>query len=357
MKIAQVIPNFALGGAETMCENLIYALAHNGHSVSVISLYTEHTPITKRLESNGFQVTYLDKKPGLDVGMIRKLANVLKKEEPDVVHTHLDCIKYAVPAARIVGIKNCVHTVHNMANKEAAGLAMRINRVFYKFGWSIPVALSSEVQKTIAEYYMLEKKSIPVIYNGIDLAKCVPKFDYTLHNPITITHIGRFSEQKNHIGLIDSFFKLHQMYANTMLLLVGDGVLRASIEEYVNSKNLSDCVLFLGYQNDVFPILHDTDIFVLPSWYEGFPMTIIEAMASGVPVIASEVGGVPDMIAHNQNGKVVPCDPNLVFEACMELIENEGIREYLGQQGLKKSHEFSSNEMAKKYIDLYQRKI
>lgn len=355
MKIVQVIPCFTLGGAETMCENLIYALSKNGHCVSVISLYPEHTPITKRLESNGFQITYLDKKLGLDISMISKIAKVLKKEKPDVVHTHLDCIKYAVPAARIAGVKNCVHTVHNMADKEAAGLAMRINRVFYKSGWSVPVALSNAIQKTIAEYYTLEKASIPIIYNGIDISKCAPKPGYALHDPITITHIGRFSEQKNHIGLIDAFFQLHERYPNTMLQLVGDGDLRPNIEKYVGEKNLSDRVSFLGHRDNVYDILHDTDIFVLPSLYEGFPMTIIEAMASGVPVIASEVGGVPDMIEHNQNGKLVPCDPNLVCQACAELIEDEQLRQRLGQQGLKKSQEFSSDEMAKNYIALYER--
>ena len=116
MKILQVIPYFCFGGAETMCENLTYALKTMGHSVTVVSLYNEKTPIARRMEEAGVRLLYLDKQLGLDLSMVPKLMHIMKQEKPDVVHTHLDVIKYAVAAAKLCGIRRCVHTVHNVAH-------------------------------------------------------------------------------------------------------------------------------------------------------------------------------------------------------------------------------------------------
>ena len=111
MKILQVIPYFCFGGAEVMCESLTYALGREGHSVSVVCLYDWHTPISERMEAAGVRIQYLDKKLGLDLSMIPKLAKIMRREQPDVVHSHLDTIKYAVAAAKLAGIRRCVHTV------------------------------------------------------------------------------------------------------------------------------------------------------------------------------------------------------------------------------------------------------
>ena len=147
MKILQVVPYFCFGGAETMCENLTYALKKRGHTVAVVSLYAERTEISRRMEAAGVKIRYLDKKLGLDVSMVPKLAEVFREERPDIVHTHLDVIKYVVAAARLSGVRRCIHTVHNVAQEEAQGLARRINRFYYRRGWSEPVALSPEVQR------------------------------------------------------------------------------------------------------------------------------------------------------------------------------------------------------------------
>ena len=131
MKILQVIPYFCFGGAETMCENLTYVLQKQGHQVTVVSLYARRTPISERMEHAGVRILYLDKKMGLDLSMIPKLRKIMRAEQPDVVHTHLDVIKYAVAAARMAGVHKCVHTVHNVADKEAEGRVQKIINSFY----------------------------------------------------------------------------------------------------------------------------------------------------------------------------------------------------------------------------------
>ena len=356
MKILQVIPYFCFGGAETMCENLTYALKQKGHAVTVVSLYNEHTSISDRMEAAGVRILYLDKKLGLDISMVPKLRRIIRREKPDVVHTHLDVIKYAVPAARLAGVKACVHTVHSVAYKEAEGTAQKIiNKTFYKLGWSVPVALSPEVQDTIASFYGMDAKKIPVIYNGIDLSICMPKKEYGSGDTVKLVHVGRFDVPKNHAGLLKAFQKLHGTYPQCRLVLVGDGDLREDMEKLAQELEISDVVHFAGMQSNVHPYLQDADIFVLPSSYEGIPMTIIEAMGTGLPIVATAVGGVPDMLKDEESGLLVPCEPDAVCDACARLVEDRQLRQRLGQAALQDSLRFSAEHMAEQYIQEYQR--
>lgn len=354
MKIIQVIPMFGMGGAETMCENLSYELVKMGHSVRVISLYEHYSPITERMERAGINIIFLNKKPGLDISMIGKLKKIFQKIYPDVVHTHLDCIKYAVCAAKLAHVGKCVHTVHNVAEKEAGGFARVVNNLYYKYHWAVPVALSPEIQKTIQNVYGMEIADIPVIYNGIDLNKCIPKNNYSTGEKIVLLHIGRFSEQKNHKGLLEAFQKIHTRYPMCVLQLLGSGEKEAEIKEYIENLELTQCVQMLGEQSDVFSFLHNADIFLLPSNYEGMPMTVIEAMGTGLPIVATCVGGIPDMLVNGKSANLVECDTDLIYEACAELIENLELRKKFGKCALEESEKFSAYFMARQYCNVYE---
>lgn len=355
MKILQVIPYFCFGGAEIMCENLTYALKDQGHEVTVVSLYNEHTPISERMEAAGVKILYLDKKLGLDISMVKKLADIMKQERPDVVHTHLDVIKYAVLAAKLAGVKKCVHTLHTVAHKEAEGrLQKMINTMYYRLGWSVPVALSPEVQETIVSFYQLEKQAIPVIYNGVDLSKCIVKEDYKAADPVKLLHVGRFDVPKNHAGLLRAFQKLIAVYPRCCLHLVGDGDLRREIEQLADSLGLTSQIVFHGMQSNVYPYLHDADLFVLSSIYEGNPMSIIEAMGTGLPIVATEVGGIPDMVEKEETALLVPCEEDALCEACLTLIQDQALREKLGRNAKKDSQRFSAGYMAEQYCKVYK---
>lgn len=355
MKIMQVIPYFCFGGAETMCENLTYALKNMGHQVVVVSLYDRRTPISQRMEEAGVKIHYLDKKLGLDVSMVGKLKRIMLAEQPDVVHTHLDVIKYAVAAARLAGVPRCVHTVHNVADKEAEGRAQkRINGFYFSSGWSTPVALSPEVQKSVAAFYGLPEQKIPVIYNGIDLSRCQKKQNYDLQNPAVLTHIGRFNEQKNHEGLLRAFALIHKKYPHTRLSLLGDGELLEPTRALAKTLGLSDSVAFLGSQSNVYPYLHNSDLFLLPSQYEGMPMTLIEAMGTGLPIAASKVGGVPDMLEDGESAILTDCAPESVAQAACKLLEDEALRARLGQAAKTQSEKFSAAHMAESYVRAYR---
>ena len=180
MKVIQVMPNFALAGAEIMCENLVYELQKKGEDVIVVSFFDFHSAITERLEKNGVKIIYLNKKLGIDISIFRKLYKIFKQEKPDVIHTHRYATKYAIPTAIFAGVKKRVHTVHNIAKKENGKAGRFLNRLFFKINRVVPVALSSIVQESIEKEYNIKKEKIPVVFNGVDLSKCLPKENYEI---------------------------------------------------------------------------------------------------------------------------------------------------------------------------------
>ena len=354
MKIMQVIPYFCFGGAEIMCENLTYALKNAGQDVFVVSLYNERTPIAQRMEEAGIRIVYLDKKLGLDLSMVPKLVRVMRQECPDVVHTHLDVIKYATAAARLSGVKKCVHTVHSLADREAEGRIQKIiNGTYFRKAWSVPVALTPEVQASVSDFYGLPPERIPVIYNGIDLSRCISKTTYETGETATILHVGRFDVPKNHAGLLEAFRLLRETHPECHLRLVGDGDLRLRMEALAKEKGISDAVEFCGMQSNVYPYLHDADIFTLPSIYEGNPMTIIEAMGTGLPIVASRVGGIPDMIHDGESGILVEPEPRAVCDALARMVEDGALRRRLGENAKAQSRQFSAEHMAEDYLTCY----
>ena len=354
MKVIQVIPAFRLAGAEVMCENLCVALKNAGVDVIAVSLYSENTAITDRLDKKGVRIEYLDKKPGFDASVIIKLVHLFKKEKPDVVHTHIYASKYALPAAAIAGVKKKIHTVHNMAQKEQGSLGKKVNTFMYRHCGVVPVALSSEVKKSIGEVYGLQESIIPVVYNGIDLSKCIRKNDYEANGVFTIVHVGRFMKVKNHKTLIRAFAGFAEKKENVRLQLLGEGELLDEMKNYAEKLEVADKVEFLGLQSNVYPYLNKADVFCLPSEYEGVPMTLIEAMGTGLPIVASNVGGIPDMLVNGENALLV--EPNYVaVEKAIEKLYNDvEFRIRLGNAAALRSEEFSAKVMASSYIKIYR---
>lgn len=357
MKIIQIMPEFGLAGAETMCENLTSELVKMGHSVSVVSMYDYHSAITARMEDAGVNVIYLHKKPGLDPAMVWKMKRILKGIEPDVIHTHRYCAQYAIPAAILAGVKCRVHTIHSIAKQENGTFARKLNKFFFDHNGVVPVALSELIQETVMDEYHLPKNKIPVIFNGINLEKCLPKDSYYTGDSFRIIHIGRFMEVKNHRGLVSAFLQFHAKYTDSELWLIGDGETRGEIERFVSENEMQGSVKFLGLQSNVYPLLHDADIFTLPSNYEGIPMTLIEAMGTGLPIVATAVGGVPDMLSDGENALLVENNVQAIADAFERYYLDEALREVHGRKALLRSKAFSSETMAEKYIKIYEKKM
>ncbi|MDE6091303.1 MAG: glycosyltransferase family 4 protein [Duncaniella sp.] len=351
------MPEFGLAGAETMCENLTYELVNKGNEVIVVSLYNFHSPITERIENSNIPLLYLNKKPGLDISIIKKIRNIIKQYRPDIVHTHRYLLKYVAIAVVGLNIKSIVHTVHNIAQKENNLVDRYINKIIFKCKQAVPVALSKEIQSTISEVYNFPVNELPVVFNGFSIKDVSPKIEYSFKDKIRIINVGRYTSVKNQLSLIEAVNKLHKENSEIELNIYGDGPLKAELNQKIKELKAENYIHENGLTDKVTEKLRESDIFILPSVYEGMPMTIIEAMSLGLPIIASNVGGIPDMIEDGRNGLLCNTNVESIYSSLKLLIENEQLRETLGRGALIQAEVFSAEQMAKSYVELYNRLI
>ena len=356
MKIMQVMPEFGLAGAEIMCENLMMGLKALGQDVFAVSFFDYHSAITKRLESNGISIIYLNKKPGLDLSIYKKLQQIIKQERPDVVHTHRYVMQYVTPIAKMLKIKKNVHTVHSVAQKEQEAGKRKLAKYFYRHWGVVPVALSKEIQKTIEEEYGLSESQIPIVYNGESLSKFSPKKDYGIKGALKIVHIGRFLPVKNQLLIVESIAELKKIGIPVELLLIGDNdnSYGAEVRKTISDYHVEKEIHMVGLLDDVSSMLSTSDLFILPSEYEGMPMTLIEAMATGLPIISSSVGGIVDMLEDGDSGLLINPQKDSLVQAICRVYSDEQLRKRLGTQARVRSSMFSSETMALSYLNIYK---
>jgi glycosyltransferase involved in cell wall biosynthesis len=176
------------------------------------------------------------------------------------------------------------------------------------------------------------------------------------HTPVIGT-LARLHEQKGHSYLLDAVAQLRREIPDVKALVVGDGELRPSLEQRTQALRLSDSVIFTGTRRDVPEILALLDVFVLPSLWEGLPIALLEAMAAGLPVVATRVGGVPEVVVDGETGLLVPPrDPDALSEAILTLLQDPDLRQKMGQAGQERVREyFSVERMVEETEALYER--
>lgn len=355
INVMQVMPEFGLAGAETMCEALCYELLKTGKvNLTVVSLYDFHSPITERLEQSDIEVVYLNKKHGMDFSVTGKLVKLMKQRKIHVVHTHRYVMQYVIPAAVLAGVPGRVHTVHSVATKELGGSRRKLAKLFYRFCGVVPVAISPKIRDTVMLEYGMTKEQIPVAYNGSDLSKCICKETYAPDGAFRFVHIGRLTPLKNQALILQALKALHDRGLNVCADFIGGGEMEQEYKSLTHKLELDDIVTFHGLQANVHPFLHKADCFLLPSTYEGMPVTLIEAMGTGLPVIAAQVGGIPDMIEHEISGLLIDPELDELIAAMECMIGDMERRSRLGQAAKQGAEAFSARNMCRSYMEAYE---
>lgn len=354
MKIIQIITAFKPGGGEVMCQHLCCGLQELGHEVMAVSLESYHSEITEKLEKKGIRIVYLDKKPGMDISMPKKIYEIFKLEQPDVVHMHIIRKSYVVPAAKKVGVPVLFYTVHNMADKEQLNLEGLYSRFLFRRQDVIPVGLTPLVTQSIIDRYGVQ--DIPTIGNGVDLSQLIVKKSYRLSDPPVILNVARLWPQKNHERLLESFARVHSQFPKVRLRIIGAGDLMDFLIHKTKELKLDSVVEFVGQSHEISKEMHDADIFCLSSDYEGMPMILIEAMGTGIPIVTTNVGGVSDMLG-NQDALLCPTDAMKLAEAMISLLEDETKRKMYGTHALQTSSKFSYLTMAQSYVSAYELRL
>lgn len=348
-RLAVSIGCLQIGGAEVFIVNLLKHIDYTKFEVMLIVLSKKYNSFLEtELEILPVKVCYLNKNEGFNPLTMIKIAFIIKRFKPDVLHGNIGGVVYFLLFLLVSSVK-CIHTVHTLAEKEFSRFKRGILKKFYRKNKIIPVAISKKVKESIEQNY--EIKNVILIENGIDLNEFQYERNYDLET-ITIGHVGRFEEVKNHLTIVAVYKMLKRIYPNISLKLIGDGSLFKKISQELTSVSNVEIIRLTP---NIGEELKDIDVFIFPSIYEGFPLSIIEAMASGAVIVASKVGGIPDLVENERNGYLIDdCfDSEGFFKILDMLINNKGIIKKISQTNIEKSKRYDITIMANKYQDLY----
>jgi len=365
MRIVQLVPSLAVGGGERVVARLAGHLHRWGHTVEVVSLFDPFdTWIEAELRTAGVPMRFLGKRPGLDLRMIPHVTRALARFQPDVLHTHMGVMKYALPALAVSPSRVVVHTLHNLAEHEVERPSRFVQRLAFRRG-VVPVAIGEGVAESMRRIYAFSPRH--VIPNGIPVAAYAPpagareELRASLAIPPdapTFITVASFGERKNHELLIRAFASQRLASASAHLLLAGDGERRPLLERQACERGAAARIHFLGVRSDIPRMLAAADAFVLPSKYEGNPLSVMEAMAAGKPVIATAVGCVPELVPEGC-GRLVPPEDQAALESAMhELAHHLPLARRMGVEAAQRARErFDDAVMARAYERLYQEEV
>jgi len=360
LKVEMVLPELQVGGMEVMAARLTRSLTSRGHDVGITCI-VEGGPLADQLRSEGYRVTVV-RAPGLLTNIrAPSLERWLRDREPDVVHTHSGAWLKAVRAARRGTVRCVVHTEHGLFDPEPwYGGALRRRAARYT---DCVVAVSDPLHAMLTRRDGLDPEQVRVIPNGVDINRFAPApRTGDLHRRLGIDDstfligaVGRLAPVKNHAMLLEAFALLGAHQPNAALVIIGDGTCRAALQEHISSHGLTGRAFLLGEAPDVATLYRDLDLFVLSSRHEGMPMSVLEAMASGVPVVSTSVGGVPDLLAHGRLGWLAPSDDAVALgEAMNAAIEDEDHRRTVALEARSEVIErYSEDTMLERYERLY----
>ena len=362
IKVLHIVPTLSPGGAERVAVHIVTKLNGERYEAVMVSLGGRlGCDLACLLDEAGIEVRYLCKPRGFDCRMYPRLHRVLRDCRPDVVHTHLQVLRYALPSMLLLKRASLVHTVHNLAEREIEPRARWIHRYAFNHG-VVPAAVAQEVAVSLERVYGIT--GCRVVPNGI------PTDSYAhpqtsrrkwreregfRDNDVLFVCVARFSPQKNHALLLKAFAQGPAFDPNAHLILVGDGVLREELQEQAKDLGLASQIHFLGLRSDIPDVLGAMDVFTLSSDWEGNPLSVMEAMASGLPIVSTAVGGVPDLFTSGRQGLIVqPGDVQGFSGAMAWLLRNREARQYFGMAAARWAREnFDVSTMVRAYEELY----
>jgi glycosyltransferase involved in cell wall biosynthesis len=362
IKVLHIVYSLQVGGAERVVTN--YALHHNRKVYEpVVVALTQGGPLEDDLEAAGVKTYILGKRLGFDPRVIFKLARIMRDEGVKIVHVHTPLANnWGVPAALLSGVKTVIRTEHGLFRRERQFYVF-INAVLGLFNRKI-LACSDRAKDTHVAMDPLSRRKYATIYNGIDVVRYQRVGDTSaLRRAIGLPEdapvvgiIGSLTPLKGHRIFLQMAELISQIRSDVRFLVVGDGPLRAELEALARSNGLADQVIFTGVRRDVPELLSLMDVFVLSSHSEAHPLTILEAMAAGRPVVATDVGGNAESVVHGETGFIVsPNDGQKLFADVKKLLDDPDLARSMGQRGLERvKREFTVQKMVAETEAVYE---
>lgn len=343
--IVHVVYRFAIGGLENGVVNLINRLPAQSWRHAVVSLTDVDETFATRISRSNVRCIALNKAPGHAVRLYPRLVTLLRELKPAIVHTrNLAALEAAIPAW-IAGVPARLHGEHGRDVGDLDGSNVRYQRVRRLFRPFVTryIALSPDLERYLRERIGVPAAKIDQIYNGVDTARFVPArggraaidaCPFQGAGYWLVGTVGRMEAVKDQTNLarafVDAINANPEARARLRLVLVGDGRLKSEVEAILESAGARELAWFAGERADVVPLLQGLDCFVLPSLAEGVSNTVLEAMACGLPVVATRVGANTELVEEGATGRTVPAGDSAALA--------REIGSYFASPGLAREH-------------------
>ena len=370
--VVHIVGQFGIGGMENGVVNLINQTPRDRYRHAIIGLQSS-LDMKERITRDDVEAIALGKGHGKALGIYGAVYRLLRRWRPAIVHTrNLPTIDMVVPAA-LAGVKCRVHGEHGRDMVELSGRNRKYNFIRRAVSPFVQqyVAVSKDIAAWIHTAIHVPERKIRQIYNGVDVALFHPATpnrvalpdggpnpDFAPENAVVFGTIGRMATVKDQVTLARAFVELIETTpgarGTARLVMVGDGELRADAQALLEEAGVADLAWLPGASSRIPEFLRAMDVFVLPSLNEGISNTILEAMATGLPVIATKVGGNPELVTEATGCLVPSADPAALARVMKDYLESPDLTKAHGQAGrLRAEESFSLTVMTEQYLSVY----
>jgi len=352
-------------GAEVMIFNLLNSL-QDETGLKILALSLNEGILTRKLREIGVETFVIPETINPFPAIFVKALRLFKRKRIALIHSH----RYkehllAVLLAKSMAVGRLVATLHGLAEppahpkspKPPIKLKAKLDYFMLKHAFTRVVAVSQEMQAALIQRYAFGKPKVELIYNGIRLPQFPqPLGDRPTHGHFHIGTVGRMVPVKDFDLFLEIAAGVKGQVPSVQFSVLGDGPMRDHLMSKVKELQLEESVAFLPPQPDPSPYYQSLDLYLNTSRHEGLPLSILEAMACGTPVVAPKVGGIPEIISHGENGWLVDTRaPQAFVQACVSLKHDKALRSCMGVHASQAiACRFSDSRMAASYLKLYR---
>jgi sugar transferase (PEP-CTERM/EpsH1 system associated) len=361
--VVHLVYALGVGGLETLLVDCINRMPAWRHAVVCLTRYTD---FAGRIQRPDVTLHALGKPPGLGLGTHLDFWRLMRKLRPTVLHTYnLAALEYAFTAS-MAGVPVRIHAEHGRDAGDPHGLNPKHNFLRRRIAPFVDrfIPVSEDLNRWLDEVVRIPSAKTLFIKNGVDTDKYAPGGTAAADSPwqpgdIVIGTVARVQDVKNHRLLVEALARLHALHPalapRVKLSIVGDGPLLPAVRQQVQDLGLQDAVWLPGARADIKALLQTFTMFALPSLAEGTPVSMLEAMACGLPVVASRVGGIPEVVDDGVQGVLVPVgDVDALAQALARYATDADLRARHGRAARARVEDrFSMRAMLAAYGDLY----
>jgi glycosyltransferase involved in cell wall biosynthesis len=363
LTVCHVFSGDLWAGAEVVIFNLLTSLRQDP-GLRVVAVSLNEGALTERLREAGVTTHVIPESRHNALGIVRRAVRLLRPEGVTVLHAH----RYkenllAWLLARRLGVQELVTTIHGLpespenrgAAVQAVGWMRRLDLIVVSKRFSMAVAVSDEMKRALVGRYGFREDRVRVIRNGGRFPAVTPA-ERSSPGAFHIGTVGRLVPIKGLDLFLEVAAVLRRHTPAVRFSILGDGPLRGELGRQVARLGLADCVEFVAPRPDPFGYYGALDLYLNTSVHEGLPLSLVEAMACGTPVVSAAVGGIPEIVAHGEHGFLVQGrDPARFAERCLALMRDNRLRRTMGEAAAAAARSgLSAEAMARQYRQLYE---